>query len=77
MPVVYLRDDRQEPKDIDIALRKLKKSLERCGWQKELQKREQYTKPSVLNRQKKNAAARRAMKQREAAALEFAINRPR
>lgn len=77
MPTVFLRDDRQEPRDIDVALRKLKKSLERCGWQKELQKREQYTKPSILNRQKKNAAARRAMKQREAAVLEFITHRPR
>lgn len=77
MPSVDLRPDRQEPRDIDIALRKLKKILERCGWQKELQKREQYTKPSILKRQKKNAAARRALKTREAAELEMLLHRPR
>lgn len=65
MPAVFLRDDRQQPKDIDIALRKLKKIVERCGTAKDLQKKEQFTKPCILRRQKKNAAIRRAQKQRE------------
>lgn len=59
MPKVILRDDRQETKDIDIALRKLKKKVEDCGVLKVLEQKAQYDRPGVLRNRKKAAAIMR------------------
>lgn len=61
MPKVTLSSDRQSPKDIDKALRQLKKIMEREGILKKLYEKEQYEKPSVA-RVRNEAAAK--MRQR-------------
>lgn len=48
--------------DVNGALRKLKKILERADRQKELSKREFYEKPSAKRKRKKDAAIKRTRK---------------
>lgn len=48
--------------DVNGALRKLKKILERADRQKELSKREFYEKPSAKRKRKKDAAVKRTKK---------------
>ncbi len=48
--------------DVNGALRKLKKILERADRQKELSKREFYEKPSAKRKRKKDAAVKRTRK---------------
>jgi small subunit ribosomal protein S21 len=43
----------KEGENIERALKKFKKKFDRTGVVKELRKRQQYTKPSVQNRQEK------------------------
>lgn len=43
----------KEGENIERALKKFKKKFDRTGVVKELRKRQQYTKPSVKNRQEK------------------------
>ncbi len=43
----------KEGENIERALKKFKKKFDRTGVIKELRKRQQYTKPSVKNRQEK------------------------
>ena len=45
--------------NVNIALRKLKKVLEKMDFQKELSKREHYEKPSVKRKRKKDQAKKR------------------
>jgi small subunit ribosomal protein S21 len=59
MPSVDLRDDRQEARDIDIALRKLKKTVERLGTLKKLQEKTAYEKPTTKRKRKAAAAVAR------------------
>ncbi len=56
MPKVFLKPERQEPRDIENALRKLKKVVEKCGVLKEVLDRQAYERPG-LRRNKKKAAA--------------------
>jgi ribosomal protein S21 len=49
--------------DINYALRKLKKILERNDWQKDLAKHEYYEKKSVKNRRRKETAKKRWQKE--------------
>lgn len=49
--------------DVNGAIRRLKKILERADRQKELAKREYYEKPSVTRKRKKAAAVKRTQKQ--------------
>ena len=46
---------------IDRALKVLKKKVERTGQNKELRKRKEFTKPSVLRREEVKAAKHRQM----------------
>jgi small subunit ribosomal protein S21 len=59
MPTVTLRDDRQEARDIDVALRKLKKVVERSGTLKTLQEKSAYEKPTTKRKRKAAAAVSR------------------
>lgn len=59
MPIVYLRDDRQSQKDVEIALRKLKKVVERVGTLKTLHEKQQYEKPTTKRKRKHGAAVAR------------------
>ncbi len=58
MSVVYLNDN----DNIDVALKKFKKIIEREGILTELKKREFYEKPSVKRKKKAMAARKRLMK---------------
>lgn len=49
--------------DVNYALRKLKKILERNEWQKDLAKHEFFEKKSVKNRRRKEAAKKRWQKE--------------
>jgi small subunit ribosomal protein S21 len=59
MPTVTLRDDRQQARDIDMALRKLKKTVERLGTLKKLQEKSSYEKPTAKRKRKAAAAVAR------------------
>lgn len=49
--------------DVNYALRKLKKILERDNWQKDLAKHEYYEKGSVKRKRRKEAARKRHLKE--------------
>ena len=51
--------------DVNGAIRKLKKVLERMDFQKELSKREFYEKPSAKKKRKKDQAVKRTNKERD------------
>ena len=51
--------------DVNGAIRKLKKVLERMEFQKELSKREFYEKPSAQRKRKKDQAIKKANKERD------------
>ncbi len=55
----------KEGENIERALKKYKKKFERTGVLKELRGRQQFTKPSVVNRQMRLKAAYREKMQRE------------
>lgn len=55
----------KEGENIERALKKFKKKFERTGVIKELRARQQYDKPSVLNREQKIKAAYKEKMQRE------------
>jgi ribosomal protein S21 len=59
MPTVYLNPERQSIKDVEIALRKLKKKVEACGVLKTLEEKRQYERPGVKRNRKKAAAIAR------------------
>lgn len=56
MPKVFLNVERQSQRDIETALRKLKKKVEACGVLKDLQEGSFYEKPTA-KRKRKHAAA--------------------
>lgn len=64
-PEVEFRGSRVEVRnnDVNYALRKLKKILERNDWQKDLAKHEYFEKKSVKNRRRKEAAKKRWQKE--------------
>ena len=51
--------------DVNGAIRKLKKVLERMDFQKELSKREFYEKPSVKRKRQKDQAIKKAKKEQD------------
>lgn len=59
MPKVFLNPERQHPKDIEIALRKLKKKVESGGVLKTLHEKSQYERPGVKRNRKRAAAIMR------------------
>jgi small subunit ribosomal protein S21 len=59
MPKVFLNPERQHPKDIEQALRKLKKKVEAGGVLKTLHEKQQYEKPTTKRKRKKGAAIAR------------------
>lgn len=63
MPRVVLNSDRQSPKDIDRALRTLRKKEDQCGTLKTLKSKEGYEKPTT--KRKRKAAAAVARQRRE------------
>lgn len=63
MPAVTLHPDRQSPKDIDRALRTLRKKEDQCGTLKKLKSIEGYEKPTT--KRKRKAAAAVARQRRE------------
>lgn len=59
MATVTLNPERQSPKDIDKALRKLRKANDDCGVTKALREKEAYEKPTTKRKRKKAAAKAR------------------
>lgn len=59
MPKVFLNDERQSPKDIEIALRKLKKKVETCDILRKLHEKSAYEKPTTKRKRKAGAAVAR------------------
>ena len=59
MPTVFLNPERQTPKDIDRAIRNLKKKVEAAGILKELHERQHYKRPGIKRNEKKKAAIAR------------------
>ena len=59
MPGVFLNEDDY---NFDIALRGVKKQVEKAGVLTEMKKRQHYEKPSVMRKKKKAAARKRLMK---------------
>jgi small subunit ribosomal protein S21 len=59
MPTVVLNPDRQSLKDIDRALRTLRKKEDACGTLKKLREKEAYEKPTTKRKRKAGAAAAR------------------
>ena len=59
MPKVFLNPERQSQRDVEIALRKLKKKVEACGVLKTLLDKQQYERPGVRRNKKKAAAIMR------------------
>ena len=63
MATVTLNPDRQTSKDVDIALRKLRRAVEDDGTLKDVQAKREYTKPSVVRKLKAAAAKSRWRRQ--------------
>lgn len=59
MPRVDLNPERQSTKDIELALRKLKKKVEAGGVLKKLHELEAYERPGVKRNRKRSAAIMR------------------
>lgn len=59
MPSVTLNPDRQSPKDIDRALRTLRKKEDKYGTLKKLREKESYEKPTTKRKRKAGAAIAR------------------
>lgn len=59
MAKVTLHPERQTLRDIDNALRKFKRAVERDGTLDDLREKSEYTKPSVTKKLKKAAAKAR------------------
>lgn len=59
MTTVTLNPERQSSKDIDKALRKLRKINDDCGTVKALREKEAYEKPTTKRKRKKAAAIAR------------------
>lgn len=59
MPTVLLNLERQSPKDVDRALRTLRKKEDTCGVLKALRDKEGYEKPTSMRKRKAAAAVAR------------------
>lgn len=73
MAIVTLSPDRQSSRDIDVALRKLKKIMERNGVLKTLHEKEAYERPGERRIRKRAAAVMR--QKREQAKNQLPIRR--
>lgn len=58
MPTVRVKDN----EDVDVALRRFKRSCEKAGILTELRRREFYEKPTATRKRKKAAAVKRNIK---------------
>lgn len=65
MAKILLNPDRQTQRDVDIALRKLKRQVEDDGTLKDIQKHTAYVKPTTQRKMK--AAAAKSRHRREQA----------
>lgn len=63
MAKVTMNPDRQTQRDVDMALRKLKRAVEEDGTLDAIKDKQQYTKPSIVRKLK--AAAAKARWRRE------------
>lgn len=59
MPKIDLNPERQSIKDIEVALRKLKKKVEAGGVLKKLHELEAYERPGIKRNRKRSAAIMR------------------
>ncbi len=59
MTTVNLNPERQSAKDIDKALRQLRKINDTCGTTKTLREKEAYEKPTTKRKRKRGAAIAR------------------
>lgn len=69
MPTVVLNSDRQSSKDIDRALRNLRKKEDKCGTLKKLREKEAYEKPTTKRKRKAGAAKARHRREKAKSAL--------
>jgi small subunit ribosomal protein S21 len=69
MPKVTLNPDRQSSKDIDRALRQLRKLEDKCGTLKKLREKESYEKPTTKRKRKAAAAKARHRREKEKTSL--------
>lgn len=69
MPTINLNPDRQTQRDVDQALRKLKKAVERVGTLKTVQEKTAYEKPTTKRKRKAAAAVSRHRRERAKNAL--------
>lgn len=69
MTTVVLDPDRQRPKDIDRALRTLRKKEDKCGTLKKLREKESYEKPTTKRKRKAGAAVARHRREKAKSAL--------
>lgn len=69
MPTVTLNPERQSLKDIDNALRKLKKKVEADGNLKKLHEKEAYERPGIKRNRKRAAAIMRWKRELQKSAL--------
>jgi ribosomal protein S21 len=59
MPTVFLNSERQSIKDVEFALKKLKKKVEAGGILKTLHEKSQYERPGIKRNRKRAAAIMR------------------
>jgi small subunit ribosomal protein S21 len=69
MPTINLNPDRQSPKDIDKALRQLRKKEDACGTLKVLREKEGYEKPTTKRKRKAASAVARHRREKLKSAL--------
>lgn len=69
MPTVILNPDRQSSKDIDRALRNLRKKEDKCGTLKKLREKESYEKPTAKRKRKAGAAKARHRREKAKSTL--------
>jgi small subunit ribosomal protein S21 len=69
MPSVILNLERQTPKDIDRALRTLRKKEDACGTLKALREKEGYEKPTTKRKRKAASAVARHRREQAKSAL--------
>lgn len=69
MTTVSLNPDRQSQKDIDRALRTLRKKEDACGTLKKLREKESYEKPTAKRKRKAGAAKARLRREKAKSAL--------
>lgn len=69
MPKVELNPDRQSSRDVENAMRKLKKKVEAGGQLKKLHEKEFYERPGVKRNRKRSAAIMRWKRDKQKTAM--------